>query len=543
MDLVNVATLSTEVRHTAADQVRTLADFTLPELTWFNSAPCPHHRDLATGAQQIPPCRACGIVLRKHQRVGVAWLYLRGKGLIADQVGLGKTPQAAALIAAIKQAGELAQGRRVVVICRPSALSQWHQELTRLLPRLATVTATGTREQRVNTYLTGWEILITGYQMYSRDAAMLTNFDIAALVIDDVDPLRNRRNHTAYTIKRLARTCPRVIILNATPLQKHLHELHSMLETVGGYDILGSATAFRRRYVREELISVYNNRLGRSVTTRKATGYQHLDEFIAKVAPLTLRRTPAHIDDVDLPALNPHTIYLDLHPAQQARYEQLRTGVLTIMARDGARVTRATAVTAFGYGAQICSGLATLGEPDGPGTSTKLDWACHTLTGDLAEEKTVVFCQYTNTVAALSARLHGHGIDHGIIWGRDTSRTSRAETLRRFWDTPGCRVLLGTSAIEASLNLQVARHLINIDQVLNPARMQQLAGRIRRDGSAYRTVYVHNLLARGTQEEGYLDVLRREQALADHVWSENNQLFEALSPLALLQLIGTRGRP
>jgi len=38
-----------------------------------------------------------------------------------------------------------------------------------------------------------------------------------------------------------------------------------------------------------------------------------------------------------------------------------------------------------------------------------------------------------------------------------------------------------------------------------------------------------------------MDLLAREQALADHVWDEANQLYEALSPLALLQLVGRSG--
>jgi hypothetical protein len=40
-----------------------------------------------------------------------------------------------------------------------------------------------------------------------------------------------------------------------------------------------------------------------------------------------------------------------------------------------------------------------------------------------------------------------------------------------------------------------------------------------------------------TQEELYLPLLEREAALAAHIWEENSQLFNALSPLALLQLI------
>jgi len=73
--------------------------------------------------------------------------------------------------------------------------------------------------------------------------------------------------------------------------------------------------------------------------------------------------------------------------------------------------------------------------------------------------------------------------------------------------------------------------------IMNPSRMAQLAGRIRRDGSAHKHVFVHNLLTVNTQEERYLPLLEREQALADHIWDENNELFAQLNPMTLMQLI------
>jgi SNF2 family DNA or RNA helicase len=530
------------MRHAAADKIRTMGDFALPELTEFNSEPCDSHATLDEGLRQFPsPCRKCGIVFRAHQRVGIAWLYMRGKGLIADQVGLGKTAQAAGLLAAIKQVGELDGGKRIVVVCRPAALPQWVAELRRFLPNFAIVEASGTRAKRIDTYVASWDILVTGYHMLLRDHESLDHFRLGALIIDDVDTLRNRTNQSAAAIKRIARASTRVIVLNGTPLQKRLRELHSMLEPVGGHTVFGSETNFRRMYERTELVNVYNPRIGREVVTKKTLGYKNIDDFVRKLTPMALRRTAAHVNDVDLPEIMPpNNIYLDLHPAQMQKYEELRAGVLKIIKAEGSKVKHLSAVARFLYGAMVCSGLATLGEDDGPGTSSKLDWVENAVVdGDLSDEKVVVFCQFTKAVDALRVRLTRAGVGHAIIWGRDTNRNSRAEAQRQFWDDPNCRVLMGTAAMEASLNLQVSRHLINVDQLMNPARMQQLAGRIRRDGSAHRAVYIHNLLTRHTQEEGYLDILRTEQALADTVWGESNQLYEALSPLQLLQLIGS----
>lgn len=538
--LVDVRTLPRETRLAAADRVRTLPDFTLPQLDWFNSEPCDRHTSLAEGQAQVPPCRRCGVALRRHQRVGAAWLYLRGKGLIADQMGLGKTAQAAALIACCKQVGEL-DNSRVAVITRASAVPQWVEQLNRFLPRMSTVAAGGPRRRRIETYLSGWEILVCGHQMLLRDHDLIDKCGVRVLIVDDVDALRHPANRTAYTIKRLARDCERVLVLTGTPLQKRLLEMHSILEPLDGWQVFGSATRFRTTYVRDELVKVYNPSAGRMVNTKKTVGYKNLDDFITKLRPFVLRRTPADITDVDLPAISPHEVWMDLYPAQRSRYDELRRGLLRIIRERGTEVRKVEAISLYTYGQAICAGLAALGEADGPGTSSKVDWVEQVLTdGDLSEEKVVVFAKSTRTVQALSDRLTRNGVDHVLIWGREPDKAERLRRQNRFWDDPACRVLIGTEAIEQSLNLQVSRHLINVDQLLNPARMQQLAGRIRRDGSSFRTVYVHNLLTRDTQEEGILDMLQREQALADHVWGETNELYEALSPLALLELIGGR---
>ncbi len=97
-------------------------------------------------------------------------------------------------------------------------------------------------------------------------------------------------------------------------------------------------------------------------------------------------------------------------------------------------------------------------------------------------------------------------------------------------------MLIGTQTIEQSIDLQVARHMINIDTILNPARMTQLAGRLKRDGSAFAHVYIHTLVVAHSQEVGYQELL--EQALIDHIWDDRSELYEALPPVELLKLIG-----
>ena len=503
-----------------------------------------------------PGCRLCGVHFRNHQQVGVAWLYFKKKALLADTMGSGKTSQAAGLVAMLAQTGELSLARdrsaryggvgRVIIVPRSPALHQWRSELARMIPRLDVLVSEGTRKQRTQLYLQPWHVLLIGPEMLRNDLEMLENFDLSLVITDDIDPLRNPKSETSYACDRLGGRgivglrpgTDRYVIMSGTPLQKRLPELHAVLDGIGGRQVLGNLETFIHRHVRTDTVTEYNRSTGEMERRQVIVGYRDLPTVKAQIAPMFLRRTAADLDDVHLPTIVPSDVMLDLYPSQRRKYDELRRGVIRIMREEGTQVKRPTALAKIHYGAAICAGLVALGEPDGPGTSVKLDWTVEKVTeGDLSDEKVVIFANLKNTVRALQLRLRTAGVGFVTVWGEEPDKTKRAAAQERFWSDPRCRVLIGTKAIEQSLNLQVSRHLINVDTIINAARMEQLAGRIRRDGSAYQHVFVHNLLTVRTQEERYNSVLEREAALAAHIWDENSQLFNALSPMALLQLI------
>jgi len=471
----------------------------------------------------------------------------------------GKTTEAGGLIAMLVETGELSLFRdrsdahggkgRVIIVPRSPALHQWRTELLRMMPSLNVLVSEGTRKQRTQFYLQPWQVLLIGPEMLRNDYQLLENFDLSLFLTDDIDALRNPTTETSYVLDRMGARgieglrpgTDRYVIMTGTPLQKRLPELHAVLDGLGGSRVLGSMDSFIHRHVRKATITEYDRKSGKDVRKEVVVGYRDLGTVKARIAPLVLRRTAADLDDVDLPTIIPNDVMLDLYPAQRAKYTELRKGVLKIIREEGTQVKRPNALAKLHYGAAICAGLAALGEEDGPGTSVKLDWVVNQLTeGGLSEdgEKVVIFANLKNTVRALQLRLREEGMGFVTVWGQEADKTKRAASQERFWTDPRCKVLIGTKAIEQSLNLQVSRHLVNIDTILNPSRMEQLAGRIRRDGSAFQHVYVHNLLTVNTQEEKYMPLLEREAALAAHIWDESSELFNALSPLALLQLIG-----
>lgn len=539
-----------EQREAMAWRVHESPDFKLPRLKAWNYDLCRQHRNgwvetyLEDGEDKQrtvhdrpkPGCRNCAIHFRAHQRVGIAWLYLKKSGLLADTMGSGKTTHAGGLVAMLLETGEIPTVGRAIIVPRAPALDQWQRELNRMMPGLNVLVATGTRRQRIQAYQGSWDVLLIGPEMLRRDYELLERFPLAAFIADDIDQLRNHEIDTSYVMDRMGSRADRYVIMSGTPLQKRLGELHAVLDAVGGEKILGPRDYFDKRYIRMEYIKDFDRKSGREFKRKKITGYKNTQELKTKIAPLVLRRTT--FDDVTLPTIIPNDVMLDLYPSQRAKYTELQRGVIRILKEEGEQVKHTSAIARLHYGSAICAGLAALGEEDVPNSSMKMDWIIEKLTaGDLSDEKVVIFANLKNTVRALQHRMLAEGIGFVTVWGENKNRAERTAAQERFWTDPDCRVLLGTRAIEQSLNLQVSRHLINVDMILNPARMEQLAGRIRRDGSAYQHVFVHNLLTVNTQEDRYLALLEREAAIASHIWDENSQLFQSLSATALLQLI------
>jgi SNF2 family DNA or RNA helicase len=587
LTVTDIRLLSPEGRAEAAWRAHETPDFELPPLKWFNSAPCAKHGQVG----EDPLCMACGVSLRRHQRTGTMWLYAASHGLLADIVGSGKTAIVAAMLALCKETGELGPDNRAVVICQAAAVGQWAAELRRFLPGVQVLAADQrTPARRVAAYSGTWEVVVVSGRTFAAagkvtsvnyrpgDVDRLAEFPVGILIYDDLDEMRNLTTKTYSAVMRLAQTCTRVHGLHGTPLQKRLHELYAFLGPVGARDIFGSDTWFRQRYVSTEpryfhqvanvcpddhlTLPPYrkcqvlvngrkclkpchpdptHRKLLKRVSKDVGIKEQALPDFQRRIEPVVLRRTAADMDDVNLPEVQHNPVWLELGPQQRKRYAELRRGVLHRLRDAGEEISFTTAAAAFVRGAQICSGLASLDDGEDRDISVKLDWVADKICGDLAEDKVACFIYFRENVRALSKRLAKQGVGHVILWSEETDPHVREQRRHAFQTDPAIRVVLGTTTMERSLNLQAARHLIAVDTILNPARMEQIVGRIKRQGSAHALKLFHQLFAADTQEDGYLDMLRAEQAMADSVWKEAEGVFSVpqLSPRAIMKLIAT----
>ena len=116
-------------------------------------------------------------------------------------------------------------------------------------------------------------------------------------------------------------------------------------------------------------------------------------------------------------------------------------------------------------------------------------------------EPCIVFTEYRDTLAAIERALPA-GVSRAVLHG-GLDRWSRAEALRQFVGG-AARVLLATDAGGEGLNLQATcRLVINLELPWNPIRLEQRIGRVDRIGQRS-TVHAINLVAAGTHEASLL---------------------------------------
>ncbi len=549
--------LPAEALYRIAETVRLSHDIRLPDLPNWNDGACARHGGI--GLDPVPGCQRCGVIPRRHQRIGITWLWLTKRAGLFDSTGLGKTVQIAGLLALMLADGKL-DDRRALIIVRAATIGQWQAELSRMIPSLQTVAVTGNARERGAKLARPWQAAIVGPEMLvskvSKGLAQLRQFDLGTVVCDDIDALKNE-NKTSKVVQRLCGQADRVVIATATPLDKRLTQLYDLGTMLDWGAVLGSKEAFLHRYVdmqqswytpklkpvmckacRAWLRPDYKQRAwvdqaGRRGPCPRQPGHAHfplsrmkpeakctwvdkgpvqanLPEFRARIAPLVLRRTAADCDDIAMPDCEPSQVWLDLGAGQRARYDEIRKGILSRVNEVG-ELSRAEAQNWWMRAWQCVSSLANF-DSGISGESVKLDWVVDALTGDLSDEPVVVYCHFRATLADLSYRLDKAGVGNARIWGEQ--RAGEQDAAIRAFNSGQRRVMLITSAGGMGLNLQRSRRVILVDTPRSAARVQQIIGRVRRDGSVHETCYVTQLFATVALERELSAMISREAMMS-----------------------------
>ncbi|XAS73396.1 DEAD/DEAH box helicase [Micrococcaceae bacterium Sec5.1] len=419
------------------------------------------------------------IGLFPYQQVGAEYLVAmadRGVGvLLADQMGLGKTAQAIAVLLDQVHLG------LSLVVCPASLLRNWAREFDQFAPGLRALVHSGRERTGLATGFAGYDVIISSYETVAGDFSFFRDILWNIVVLDEAQYVRNPDATRSQAVKALKRRVS--IALTGTPVENKLLDLWSIAEFVVPA-LLGHRDSFEAAYPDE---------------------MERAESLGRVIAPVTLRRLVAEVAQ-DLPDLIQIETAFQLSDEELDRYTELDSSSATPLETITRRRVLCAHADGYGWGA-------------GGQYSPKVEHAMRIMAEAFDEgQKVLVFASFQQSLDNL-LNLIGRKFPmacRGEIDGRvEVSDRQVIIDLFTEFDGPGV-LLMNPRAAGVGLNITAANHVIHFNPEWNPALTSQASARAYRRRQTL-PVTVHHLFYEQTVEEDALSRSDWKRALARHV--------------------------
>jgi len=437
---------------------------------------------------------------------------MRGRALLSDEVGLGKTIEAGFVLKEYLVRGMV---KRFLILTVPSLVDQWEEELLEKFEiRVSTTNHAVFRSDPAAFWRTQMAIVASLHTL--KQAPHLTvaremNWDL--LIIDEAHYLRNRSSQAWRAVNILPRQF--LLLLTATPVQNSLEDLYNLV-TLLKPGHLPSPKEFHERYVDKE----------------HPGNVREPEELRRLLGQVMIRNTRSNVD-ITLPPRRAETILFEPTPTElefwQRWEREFRASLEGLSPGQASLWGRLLLQAAGSSPAAWLEAVASF--PDKP---VAQGWREHfpmepcwtkkcALLPPLtqAEGGVVVFTQFLKTQAALAEYLNTVGEKVWMINGQ-TPVVDRQPITEQFRSQGGA-LLLTHSGTEGR-NLQFCHRLVNFDLPWNPMEIEQRIGRLHRIGQKS-PVEIYNLVQQGTLQEHLLRVLQEKLNLFELVVGETGLIL------------------
>jgi SNF2 family DNA or RNA helicase len=489
------------------------------QLLSFNMAQC-----LATYPHQVNTVKT---VLRR----------MRGRALLCDEVGLGKTVEAGLITMEYILRGMV---KRVLILTPPSLVLQWQEEMDQKFNQDFVTADSAQFAAAGDAAWSRFPFIIASIDQAKRaetqSKVINTRFDL--VIVDEAHRLRNRNTAAWKLVNALDKKY--ILLLTATPVQNDLDELFNLV-TLLKPGQLKTTTEFHKQFVEKK------DRLKP----------QHADQLRLLVSEVMVRNRRSS-SGIHLTRRHSQVISTEMLPLESELYQRITALVRRYYTREKSPISRFTlSELQMEMGSSPAAVFSTLERrleqplPDDLkfelqelrkiaawlDSSAKLSALQKTL-ATLGSEKVVVFTHYLSTLKWIQSHLPG--ITSAIYHGGLTAREKDGAIERFRGDS---RLLLTTDSGGEGRNLQFCHILFNFDLPWNPMRIEQRIGRLSRIGQPH-DVYIFNLSNRGTVEDHLLEILDRKINMFELVVGELDLILGRLGEEkdleeTILEMVGT----
>jgi superfamily II DNA or RNA helicase len=441
--------------------------------------------------------------------------------LLADEVGLGKTIEAALIIAELRARGA---ADRVLVLTPPGLRDQWASELSTrftLDAVVADVASMNRRSAELPIGMNPWSTLsiaVVSIDLVKRPEVLpaLTSCSWDAVIVDEAHGAATGSDRHA-AVAALASRAGYVVLVTATP---HSGDRQAFRSLCGiGQAQNDPLLVFRRTRrdvhvgvrrrarclrvrltARERRMHALLVEFGRALQTERGDGawlafsvLQKRAASSARALELTVTRRLSALDSLEPDAFTQFALpWSDPSGELSADDEAPRWPAgATLANREHERRLLTALARAAGAAAGDESKFAVIAR------------LLRRMT-----EPALIFTEYRDTLLHLAARLDAPAILHGGL-----TRDERRAAVESF-TAGGRRVLLATDAGGEGLNLHHrCRLVVNLELPWTPTRLEQRIGRVDRIGQR-RAVHAIHLVAQGTTEPAIFNRLKTRVATA-----------------------------
>jgi SNF2 family DNA or RNA helicase len=457
--------------------------------------------------------------LRDYQREGFEWLgrlaYLGVGACLADDMGLGKTLQALALLLTRAPDGP------ALVVAPTSVCLNWIAEAQRFAPTL-NLKLFGPGDRAAMLEQAGpFDVVVASYGLLQLEAALFAKRPWHSIVLDEAQAIKNMHTKRSQAVMALQGNFR--MAATGTPLENHLGELWNLFRFINP-GLLGSADQFQLRFAGPiEKAQDKRAELGARNRLRRLT------------QPFILRRTKAQVL-TELPPRTEIVVPVELTQEESALYESLRRDALDkLAALEAPESQKSIEILAemMRLRRAVCN--PELVAPGAGIASSKLVAFARLVDGLLENRhKVLVFSQFVDHLSLIRKYLDGKHIPYQYLDGA-TSMQERKRRVDAFQAGAGELFLISLKAGGVGINLTAADYVIHMDPWWNPAVEDQASDRAHRMGQQ-RPVTIYRLVARGTIEEGIVDLHHRKRDLADSLL-EGTEMAARMSPGEMLAML------
>ena len=432
---------------------------------------------------------------------------LRGRALLSDEVGLGKTIEAGLVLKEWLMRGMV---KRFLILTVPSLVDQWEEELNdKFNLTVATTNQAVARSDANRFWRDNFGIVASlhtlkqpGHLAIARDV----HWDL--VIVDEAHYLRNRESQAWQAVNVLPRQF--LLLLTATPVQNSLEELYNLV-TLLQPGQLPTPKEFRARFF----------------DPRKPRQPREPEELRRLLGQVMIRNTRAN-SGVDLPPRRAETVLFEPTPAEREFWQAWESALrieLTKLPASQASLWGRLLLQAAGSSPAAWRGAL----EKFPNAAAAAQWRGEAVLDASWRRKVelltpltrgegglVLFTQFLDTQAALAEALRAAGVEVFVVNG-STPPVQRQPLTEEFRKRGGA-LLLTHSGTEGR-NLQFCHRLVNFDLPWNPMEIEQRIGRLHRLGQQ-QPVRIYNLVQAGTLQEHLLQVLQEKLNLFELVVGE-----------------------